>query len=379
MKCYKTLFTKDGLIGNIGNYILLFVILLFMISSVLFYKCGYNLLEDTIKKIHSSKLKNNKNENINIKKTIGLENINDKKKNAKRVKFNKIKKKKIKKKTNIKLNVNNDSVGENNEKSNSKKEIINQFELINKCDNTQKNKKLKKGKNQKNLINYEDFELNLLLYEDAIKYDRRGFCGHYTSLIKRKHPLIFHFCQLNDYNSIIIKVCLFFLSFSIYYFINTLFFDESTIHKIYEDEGIYNFIYLIPHISYSFIISHTLSSIFKFIFLSERNIFEIKSIKNLDEIDLIIEKAKRCIIIKYIVFFILSILFLSFFWYYLSSFGAVFQNTQIYIIKNTSICIGVSLLYPFIINIFLSIFIIYSLSDKNRKWSYNFSKFLQYI
>ena len=105
----------------------------------------------------------------------------------------------------------------------------------------------------------------------------------------------------------IIKVCLFFLSFSIYYFINTLFFDESTIHQIYKDEGLYNFIYLIPHISYSFIISHTLSSIFKFIFLSERNVYEIILIKNLDEIDLIMNKAKRCIIIKCLCFFVLNI------------------------------------------------------------------------
>ena len=184
---------------------------------------------------------------------------------------------------------------------------------------------------------------------------------------------------MNDYNSKIIKICLFFLSFSIYYFINNLFFDESVIHKIYEEEGLYNFIYLIPKISYSFVISHTLNIIFKYIFLSERNIYEIKKDKNVNKISDIIAKVKKCIILKYISFFILNILFLIFFWYYLSSFGAVYKNTQIYLIKNTLISFCISLIYPFIINILPSIFRIYALSNKNRKCSYKISKITQFL
>ena len=51
MKCYYTLFTKDGLLKNIGSYILLFTIVLFIISGILFYKCGYFTLEEDIKEI----------------------------------------------------------------------------------------------------------------------------------------------------------------------------------------------------------------------------------------------------------------------------------------------------------------------------------------
>ena len=177
----------------------------------------------------------------------------------------------------------------------------------------------------------------------------------------------------------IIKIDLFCLSLSFYYFINTLFFDENTIHKIYEDQGIYNFIYLAPFISFSFIISHTLSLISKYIFLSERNLYEIKREENIENVYDKMEKAKKCITIKYITFFCLGLIFLSFFWYYLSSFGAVYQNTQIYIIINTSICLGISLLYPFIINILPAIFRICSLSNKNNECLFKFSKILQYI
>ena len=51
MKCFYTLFTKKGLLKNIGSYILLFIILFISISAILFYKCGYHLLEDDITKI----------------------------------------------------------------------------------------------------------------------------------------------------------------------------------------------------------------------------------------------------------------------------------------------------------------------------------------
>ena len=171
----------------------------------------------------------------------------------------------------------------------------------------------------------------------------------------------------------------FFLSFSIYYFINNLFFDEKTIHKIYEDEGIYNFFYLTPHIIYSFIISHTLVVIIKYFSLSEKNICEIKKEKSFEIANDKITIAKRYIIIKYILFFCLSILFLLFFWYYLSSFSAVYANTQKYLIKNILISFGFSFIYPFIINLLPSFLRIYALKDHYRKCIFNFSKIIQFI
>ena len=167
--------------------------------------------------------------------------------------------------------------------------------------------------------------------------------------------------------------------FSIYYFINTLFFDEKTIHKIYEDEGLYNFIYLIPYISYSFIISHTLNTIIKYIFLSERDMYKIKIEKSLEKMYDRIDKVKKCLIIKYICYFILSILFLLFFWYYLSSFGAVYQNTQIYLIKNTLISFGFSLFYPFVINLLPGMLRKCSMKGNKSECLYKTSKFIHII
>jgi hypothetical protein len=53
MKCYEMLFSKEGLLTNIGNYILLFIISVHIISGILFYKFGYFILERKIKNIIS--------------------------------------------------------------------------------------------------------------------------------------------------------------------------------------------------------------------------------------------------------------------------------------------------------------------------------------
>ena len=121
----------------------------------------------------------------------------------------------------------------------------------------------------------------------------------------------------------IIKICLFFQSFCIYYAINALFFTGITIHKIYKDGGCYNFIYFLPHIIFSFFISYIISKLIKNIFLSERNILQIKKENLLEKAHNLASKVKRILIIKYILYFVIGMIFLIFLWYYLSSFGAV--------------------------------------------------------
>jgi hypothetical protein len=100
MKCYYTLFTKDGLITNIGSYIIVFTTILFGISSIIFYKCGFNILEDNIKELIESKEEKHKDKNNgrgkrkekNIDKDVNI---------YKNIKKKKTKKKKKKKKKNI--------------------------------------------------------------------------------------------------------------------------------------------------------------------------------------------------------------------------------------------------------------------------------------
>ena len=92
-------------------------------------------------------------------------------------------------------------------------------------------------------------------------------------------------------------------------------------------------------------------------------------------------KVQRCLIVKYICYFIISFIFLVFFWYYLSSFCAVYQNSQVYVIKNTFISFIIGLIYPFFINLFPGIFRLYSLNNKKikKEFVYKISKFFQFL
>ena len=82
---------------------------------------------------------------------------------------------------------------------------------------------------------------------------------------------------------------------------------------------------------------------------------------------------------KFVLYFIVSSLFLLAFWYYVSMFCVIYRNTQMLLLKDTLMSFGISLIIPFLIYLLPGVFRIPSLSNikKKRKYLYNFSKFLQ--
>ena len=398
IKCTKALFSKEGLKNNISSYILLIFITQFLLSIVFFIKCGYHLLDDDIQNILKEK------ENIQKKKKniLTIEgNLRNKKKKRKKnlinfppkkSKFyvvnnffehkNKNKKKPPSSRNKLNSLKNNNDNNNNNllNNLNSNQSNMNRNSGIIGLKNTKKNSKIiKKQSNNKNKTNlYNDYELNSMNYKTAELLDKRNFCDYYLSLLKTKNLIIFSFCPIKDYNSIIIKSCIFSLSFSIHYAINYAFFDNKMMHKIYELGGKYEINYFFPKIIISFGASHFITILIKLIFLSERDISQIRKQPNLSMANLIADKLKRNLVIKYSLFFILGIIFLGFFWMLLSSFGAVYPNTQIFILKNTLISFMLTLLYPFFINLFPSIFRMASLNSKNE-YMFKLSKFLQIL
>ena len=226
------------------------------------------------------------------------------------------------------------------------------------------------------ILNYNDYEINLLDYNEALKVDKRTYLVYYFSLIKTKHLILFTFYLKNDYNSRVIKICLFLFFFSLYITVNALFFNDSTMHKIYIDQGKYNLAYQIPQIIYSTIISSVINTIIKNLSLTETYIANMrKKEKNIKDI----KDIKKRFIIKFVLFFSLSFIFLIFFWFYLTCFCAVYHNTQIQLISDTLISFGLSLLYPFGIYLIPGLFRIPSLYIPNSSSLYKFSKLVQLI
>jgi len=239
--------------------------------------------------------------------------------------------------------------------------------------NINSNQKIEKAKN---ILDYTDDEINDLSYELALQYDKRTYCIYYLSLIKTKHNLIFSFCNNSDYNSKIIKIDIFFVGFVIYYAVNGLFFDDNTMHKIYETKGSFNLEYQLSQIIYSSLISLFINTILRILALSNNEILGFKKNKDKKKLDERKNNLKNNLEIKFILYFILSFIFLIFFWYYISMFGAIYKNTQYHLLKDTLISFGLSLIYPLGIYLLPGIFRIPALSNKN-KCLYKFSKILQ--
>ena len=224
-----------------------------------------------------------------------------------------------------------------------------------------------------------DYELNFLGYKEAIDLDKRSYMEYYWSLIKTKQLIVFTFYFNKDYNSYIIKIELFLFAFALYLTVSALFFTDNTIHQIYEDAGIFNFIYNIPQIIYSTIISAVINIIVKSLSLSENKILELKKEKTEVKLNNKILEIIKSLKLKFILFYIISSIFLVFFWIYLSCFCAVYRNTQYHLIKNTLLSFALSLLYPFALNL-IPIFIrIPAIKSKNNECMYKISKIAQLV
>ena len=213
--------------------------------------------------------------------------------------------------------------------------------------------------NEKKLIN--DYELNDCEYKDAIKYDKRTYFNYFCSLLKINHILLFAIIPQKDFNSKIIKFCLFLFSFSLNLTIEALFYNEEKMSNIYEIQGLYDIIEQIPEIIYTSIISTFIDIIIKYFALSQKYIIEQKNINTSENNELKKKRIINNLFKRFILFFILSFLLLLFFWYYVSCFCAVFKNTQIHLIKDVLIGFGLTLIYPLISYALSGIFRIFSL------------------
>ena len=291
------------------------------------------------------------------------------------------KKKNFKRKSHIEIDIKKKDKASSkstiNRKSISVSKKINSLLTLNIEDNPNHKDIKKNTSNENNIMAYNDYELNTMNFDDALKYDKRTYIQYYLSLIRTKHLLLFAILPSNDYNSKITKICLFLFSFSLYYCTHALFFTDNTVHIIYEDEGKFNFIYQLPQILYSSIISSLVSMIIRFLSLSEKNVINFKNSlgKNSNEDR---DKLLKILRIKFIWFFNISFAFLIFFWYYLSCFCVIYKNSHIHLLKDTLISFSFSLIYPFGLYLISGIFRISSLKNKNS-CLYKINKIIQMI
>ena len=340
MKCFKLFFSKEGLFKSFTNYLIILIIIFYIFSFIYFFSKEYQLLLNQIDELLN--LKKLENEKSKLKKIF--ENFNDSISSSKKSNINKYS---FSNPANFQSKLSSES-----------KDIISKNEII-----------------ETQMIS-EQYEINNIPFEMALENDKRNYSKLYISLLKENYILIFTFNRKKDYNPYTIKICIFFFIFVLNIFINTLFFNDSTMHKIYEDKGSFNFIYFMPMIINSSIICSIINIFMKNIYLSQKNILGIKYEKNIYNINAKIIKIIKCLNLKFICFFVINFLFLLFFWFYLACFSIVYKNTKIYLLKVLIISFSFFLIWPFIIYLLVTLFRIAAIKWSG-KYLYKFSQIIQ--
>ena len=495
MKCYKLIFSKEGLIKNIGSYILLVIIIIFIILFNIYFvvekknikmyigiiiKEKYLLASRKYQKLKEKK-KNNKSlkkekeicQTMTFKNNIKRKNeraftVNSKNKNEKNKKMDKNKRKGRERFKTVSLNKINKTksynriiqfkdappkrnkckkhlierenlkISANEEKSNNTKQQFNNTNVdifssprsknkhhsnLNNKKNYNANNIFKNGKNKKGIFinkhnsisnekpakkvmfnkkyNYthsfennhinsnklmkiiisndfsslSEFELDLLEYKNALKFDKRKIFNFYWSFLKRGNVLLFAFIPYDDYNLRSIKISLLLISFSLFFTINGFFFTDDSMHKIYTSNGKYHLVNQIPQMIYSIIVSTSVNSLLKLISLTGKDILHIKQQPTIKFALLKSKSVEKCLMIKIIIFYLVSFFCLIFYWYFISCFCAVYINTQIILIHDTLFSFATSMIYSIVYCLLPAIMRAIALKSnkKDKKCLYNTS------
>ena len=398
LKCHKLVFNPKYLKKNIGSFVVLTFFVGYLSFFIIYIIKGITPLQEEAIKTICNKFKDininklektlteknfidNKAEKQNIiefppkkrrsvvvESGLNLENVE--KKDKKRRKSKNLKKSETIKERRKSVKENGNLMDEN------KKDIFSETKNDN-LENNEKNK-LKKERKSKDKIIYDnanknndkldDLDLNNLTYDKALELDKRTFSQVYWNKLKSKHLIIYTFFSCYYYNLVYIKVSRFLFLICTSMAMNVIFFFDSSMHKIYMDYGKYNFIQQIPQIIYSSVVSLIIEILIGILSYTDKNIYQIRQIEKFS-----IDKLKdvlKAIRIKLIIYFIVTFLFFAFYWYLISSFCAVYTNTQKIYLKDFATSFSLGLVYPFAIQLCFAFLRIFTLKEKSKARSF---------
>ena len=269
--------------------------------------------------------------------------------------------------------------------------------MTNKELNLKKNDEIKKRESSDKLVNivddnekakektddnYDDYELNSLDYLEAFDLDNRKFLRVYWSLLKREHLILFTFFSWNDYNIFTLKLSKFFFLICTDMALNMFFFSDESMHNIYTSGGKYIFFEQLFQMIISTLVSQLLQIFLNYLTMTDIDYYRIKSInkKNMNKENIF--AIIRCVKSKIIIFYIFTFIFFLFYWYVISAFCAVYENTQIIFITNSLVSFLMGLIYPFVIYFIptgLRFLALNSKIKKNLKFIYFLSNIIPFF
>ena len=420
LKCHNLAFNIKNMKSNIGNILSIIYFLLYLVSLIFYFIKGIRQLKEDFEQ-SINKNKNQSNNELNKEKdNIIMEKkdentISTQQKNQNNTKKIKVKRKIIRKSLRKKVEneniidkpLQNDNIS--NEKFNNKrksfqprsknieihsKRLSDNFSLISvKKNNLNQVSEINNEKENKtnNIFNsfyklgvnreeekLDEFELNNLEYDKATVLDKRVFIDIYWSVLKREHIIIFTFFIRNDHNILYIKFARFIFLVCTDMALNVFFFADETMHKMFLDYGKYNFLQQIPQIIYSKLVSQLIEVFLCFLSMTDKYFYEIKKLNN--NSPNAISPIIKCIKIKLLFFIIFTFLMFLFYWYIVTCFCVVYENTQIAFIKDSLSSFALGLLYPFALYLFPVALRLISLRTSSKlSWLYFISDIIPFF
>ena len=225
----------------------------------------------------------------------------------------------------------------------------------------EKENKEKEDKKTKQL-NLDNFELNNLDYEEACDLDKRSCCATYCSVLMREHLFLFTFFSWNDYNIFYIKIERFFIQLCTDMTMNGLFFIHETMHRKYTANEDFTFVQKLPQLLFTLIVGHIIEVILCYFSITDTAYYEIKALPKTKESQEQILNIIDCVKKKLVSFYVFTFLLFLFYWYFISAFCAVYQNTQVIFLRDSGISFLISFIDPFVIYAFTCLLRAISLS-----------------
>jgi hypothetical protein len=227
-----------------------------------------------------------------------------------------------------------------------------------------------------------DGEINELDYDNSFAHDKRKFMRIYFSYIKYNLLIYFSFLTYEDFNTGFAKMALFTNYLILYLTFCTFFFNNNSIHNIYENEGKYKIGYHFLRVLGAFVLSYIFIKLIKWwITFYRRNSLKMKLMKRYTDSKNEILRMIETYNIHIKIYFSISIIIIILFCYYVSVVGAVYRYSQKYLIVNWIVCIAFHIVFSLVLNFIPTILRYLSLKENNdsKRSMYNASKILSYF
>ena len=165
------------------------------------------------------------------------------------------------------------------------------------------------------------------------------------------------FFRHRDFNLFTVKLGLLFMTFPINLTMNIFFFTNESIKVSYlkSAKNLSSVWTQLDNTIYSSLLSSIILIMLKLICLTHNSVRQLRKVRDVDAAQEQSVCILRCIKVRIVIYYILSFAFLLVFGFYVLCFCAVFENTQIALIRSTLTSWLISFIYPLIICLFTSI------------------------